>query len=217
MRKTAPRTVWAMALLAAALFVGCGGEDEPETAPAPAAATPTATPSAAAEGETTETPTVDVTPAPGEEAEEGEELGSGEGSAGGYPFRLVVTQLQRTGDTVELGARMELLSDEPDASIQISSTFNDGQFNKLDDAQQTETAAVFDGVALIDPVGRKKYLVARDETGRCVCSTDLDAVFLYKDAPVTLQATLSAPPPDVTTVNVYVPGVKTFADVPISG
>jgi hypothetical protein len=213
MRSTALRTAWAAALVVAAMVAGCGGDDAPETTQTPATATETPSPEPATVEETA-TPAAEGTPVP---AEEGEELASGEGSAGGYPFRLVITQLKRSGDTVELAARMEMLSDDEDASIQISSTFNDGQFNELAESGQTETAAVFDGVALIDPVGRKKYLVARDETGRCVCSTDLDAVFLYKDAPITLQATVTAPPPDVTTVNVSVPSLKTFTDVPISG
>jgi hypothetical protein len=76
---------------------------------------------------------------------------------------------------------------------------------------------VFDGVALIDPNARKKYLVARDSTGRCVCSTDLGSAFVEEDAPVNLQATLAAPPDTVTTVDVVVPNVKTFTGVPIAG
>ena len=45
---------------------------------------------------------------------------------------------------------------------------------------------MFDGVAMIDPEGRKKYLVARDETNRCVCSNGLSSAFVRADAPVEL-------------------------------
>ena len=59
--------------------------------------------------------------------------------------------------------------------------------------------------------------MARGSTGRCVCSNDLSAAFVQEDAPVNLQATLAAPPDDVTTVDVVVPNVKTFTDVAIDG
>ena len=47
---------------------------------------------------------------------------------------------------------------------------------------------MFDGVAMVDPEGRKKYLVARDETGRCVCTNGLSGQFASADAPVQLDA-----------------------------
>jgi hypothetical protein len=214
MRSTALRTAWVAALVAAMFVAGCGGEDEPESTSATPTATTTPSPGTAAAQETA-TPTGEATPAP---ADEGQEIVSAQSSADGLPFRFVITDLKRSGDTVELGARMELLSDDEDDSLRIGSTFDDGQRNKLVNADDdAETPAVFDGVALIDPVGRKKYLVARDETGHCVCSTDLYDVFLYREGPINLQATLTAPPPDITAVNVYVPTVKTFTDVPISG
>jgi hypothetical protein len=37
-----------------------------------------------------------------------------------------------------------------------------------------------------------------------------------EDGPVFLEATLTAPPEGVTEVDVIVPNVKTFTDVPIS-
>jgi hypothetical protein len=83
-------------------------------------------------------------------------------------------------------------------SIQASSTFSDGLFQELEDSEGSEAGDVFDGAALIDPQGRKKYLVARESTGLCVCSNDLSAAFVQEDAPVNLQATLTAPPEDVT-------------------
>jgi hypothetical protein len=69
---------------------------------------------------------------------------------------------------------------------------------------------------MIDPAGRKKYLVARDSEGNCVCSNKLSDTFVHPGAPVTLQATLTAPPPNVKKVDVLVPHVKTFHDVALT-
>jgi hypothetical protein len=116
-----------------------------------------------------------------------------------------------------LNATVSLAGDSPSDTIQIASTFSDGLFQDLEDEEANESGDVFDGVALIDPEGRKKYLVARESTGRCVCSNNLSSAFVQDDAPVSIQATLAAPPEEVTTVDVVVPNVKTFTDVPIAG
>jgi hypothetical protein len=141
---------------------------------------------------------------------------TGEGSFDGDRFRFVLTELKRSGPTVVIGARLELVGGDENSSLQVSSVFWDGQYQDLAGGD-SEGGDVADGFALIDPQGRKKYLVARDETGRCVCSNGLSGVFVYPDKPVGVEATLSAPPPNVTRVNVQVPNVKTFTDVPISG
>lgn len=192
-----------LALAAAlALAAGCGGGDDapPASTPAPAASP--------AEAAATPTPTPTVATGP---------VAQGEGSADGGRFVFIITDLKRSGPTVVLNATVSLAGDSPGDSIQISSTFSDGLFNELEDEEGDEAGDVFDGVALIDPEGRKKYLVARESTGRCVCSNDLSAAFVQEDAPINLQATLAAPPEDVTTVDVVVPNVKTFTDVPIAG
>ena len=58
--------------------------------------------------------------------------------------------------------------------------------------------------------------MARDETNRCVCSNDLGAAFVSADAPVELAATLTAPPPSVTQVDLIVPNFETLRDVPLA-
>jgi hypothetical protein len=60
------------------------------------------------------------------------------------------------------------------------------------------------------------YLVAREKGGRCISSSKLVDVFVERQAPVNLQASLTAPPQDVATVDVVVPNVKTFTDVPLA-
>lgn len=196
--------------LAAGLLAGCGSDsDEPAATAAAAATQPAQTAPATAPAVTTTA--VETTPAAAPEPG----IVTAEASANGVRFRFVLTELRRSGPTVIANARLEHVSGEE--RLQISDTFDDGQYQELKGESGDELGHVFDGIALIDPEGRKKYLVARDETGRCVCSNDLSAVFLRADSPVTLQATLAAPPEDVTEVDVVVPNVKTFSDVPISG
>jgi hypothetical protein len=192
-----------LALAAAlALLAGCGGDDDQQAASTPAP-TDTAAPAA------TETPTVTAEPtAP---------VAQGEGSADGGRFIFTITELKRSGPTVVLNASVTLAGGSEKDSIQINNTFADGITQDLKDTDDQEGLDVFDGVALIDPDARKKYLVARESTGRCVCSNDLGSAFVEEDAPVNLQATLAAPPDTVTSVDVVVPNVKTFTGVPISG
>jgi len=199
-----------VALAAALMLVaGCGGGDDGNDGGGTSASTPAPTETAAE----TATPegTATETPAPAE----GASIAEGQGSADGARFTFKITELKRSGPTVVLNATVEW-AEGGDESMQIASTFNDGQYQDLEDSDANEEGSVFDGVALIDPEGRKKYLVARDSTGRCVCSVDLGSAFVAEDTPASLEATLTAPPEDVTTVNVFVPGVKTFTDVPIS-
>jgi hypothetical protein len=186
------------------LVAGCGGGDDQK-----AAATPTPTEAAAGTASTaTPTPTPTVATGP---------VAQGEGSADGGRFVFLITDLKRSGPTVVLNATVSLAGDSPSDSIQVSDIFSDGLFEELEDSDANEEGDVFDGVALIDPEGRKKYLVARESTGRCVCSNNLSSAFVEEDAPVNLQATLAAPPEGVDTVDVVVPNVKTFTGVPLAG
>jgi hypothetical protein len=203
-----------VALVAALmLLAGCGGDGDdqgggggaPASTPAPTETAETAEGPATPEGTATEAP------APAE----GASIAEGQGSHDGARFVFRITELKRSGPTVVLNATVEW-AEGGDDSMQVSSTFGDGQFQTLEGSEGQESGDVFDGVALIDPEGRKKYLVARESTGRCVCSNDLSASFASEATPVNLQATLAAPPETVTKVNVFVPRVKTFTDVPIS-
>jgi hypothetical protein len=188
------RTIAVACALAALAASSCGGSDKAKTTTAPAA-TPTAQATPAARAE----PVIDA-----------------EGVHHGWKFRFTIDQLVRSGPTVVVNAKVSLVDPSDDDDWQVSDTFDDGLYEKLSNGGD-ETGDVFDGVALIDPVGRKKYLVARDSDGRCVCSNDLSDVFVRGSDPVTLQATLTAPPPNVKTVDVVVPHVQTFHDVPIAG
>lgn len=130
------------------------------------------------------------------------------------PSRFVITELRRSGATVILNARVEPVGDS-DGSGQITDLFSDSL-----DAEDSEEAAddrdSFDGAALIDGDARRKYLVARDPAGGCVCTAGLSSAFVDNGS-VNLEATLTAPPPNVQRVDVVIPRVRTFPGVPISG
>jgi hypothetical protein len=77
------------------------------------------------------------------------------------------------------------------------------------------------GVTLVDPVHSKRYLVARsggdgteENPGECVCSNTGNSLVAGEAA--SFHATFTAPPPDVTTINVDLVALGTYNDVPIS-
>lgn len=70
------------------------------------------------------------------------------------------------------------------------------------------------GVQLIDPVGKKKYFVARDAEGKCICSRGLKDV--AAGSSVNAWAKFPAPPDDVQKISVIVPHFSPMDDVPIS-
>ena len=208
MRRSRTGSTLVATITVAGLLAGCsvGGETKTVTVEQPSA-------DKSSGGSPSPSPSPSPEPGPGGGATPpGGVVAQGEGSADSSRFRFVVTELKRRGPTVVLNARMEYLSGDDD-SIQIAETFSDGQRQGGTDV--TEDAFSFDGPALIDPEGRRKYLVARDPEGQCVCSHNLSGTFAEKGAPISLEATLSAPPPDVKTVDLVIPNVQTFSNVPL--
>jgi hypothetical protein len=145
-----------------------------------------------------------------------EGVGEGRGSASGTLFTLRIDELRRSGATVILNATL-ITDAAAEEDLRIGDLFGDGRRQELERAGDHEDADVFDGVALIDGHNRKKYLVARDAAGRCVCSADLSSVVAEPGVAVSLTATLGAPPGGVTSLDVVVPNVRTFAGVPLAG
>lgn len=70
------------------------------------------------------------------------------------------------------------------------------------------------GLTLVDIVGKKKYFVAKDSDGKCLCSRDISA--LDPQARVNLWAKFPAPPPDVQKISVLIPHFAPFEETPIS-
>jgi hypothetical protein len=71
------------------------------------------------------------------------------------------------------------------------------------------------GVYLIDPAHSKKYPAATDSADDCVCSLT-SGVSIVPTQKREFSATFAAPPVDVTSVDVYVPGAGSFENVPVS-
>ncbi|WP_444947866.1 hypothetical protein [Micromonospora ureilytica] len=91
-------------------------------------------------------------------------------------------------------------------------------------AFQGDTIALaFSGVTLIDRKNRKRHLVARsgdqDATPsqvKYLASSGLASVFVQAGQSVDLYAMFGAPPDDVTAVDVVIPRVPVFENVPLA-
>ena len=69
-------------------------------------------------------------------------------------------------------------------------------------------------VQLVDPVGKKKYFVARDAEGKCVCSRGIPDVAPHSR--LSLWAKFPAPPDDVQKISIVIPHFQPLDDVTIS-
>jgi hypothetical protein len=78
----------------------------------------------------------------------------------------------------------------------------------------TNDNANISGVHLLDPVGKKKYLVVRDSQKNCDCSSKLANV--APKSRVNLWARFPAPPDNVEKIAVVIPRFAPMDDVPIS-
>jgi hypothetical protein len=160
----------------------------PAPTPAPQAATPTAAPSAAP-------------PAP-QAAPAKSALATAEGETPGA--RVEVQELKRvSGGTVML--RFVMINDA-DKRLSFGHSF-------VQPGISGDYANIA-GVHLLDPVGKKKYLVIRDTQNNCDCSKglkDLDA-----KSRVNLWARFPAPPDNVEKIAVVIPHFTPMDDVPLS-
>jgi len=174
---------------------GCGKKEQ-AAAPAPAVA-PAAQPVAAAQP---------PAPAPAPTAAAAAALVSAAiaSADGEQPGRRVeVTELKRvSGGTVSL--RFTMVNDADEIA------FHDA----YGEAGHSKDFGSIGGVALVDPVGKKKYLVVRDSEDACLCSRDIPNI--AKTSRVNLWAKLPAPPEDVRKISVCIPHFAPMDDVPIS-
>lgn len=120
-------------------------------------------------------------------------------------IRAEVTELKRgSGGTVSL--KMALVNDSDKA-------FSLG-YDLGDPAQGAADYAGIGGVHLIDPVGKKKYFVARDSAHKCVCSQPVATIAAGSRANV--WAKFPAPPEDVQQISIVIPKFSPMDDVPLS-
>lgn len=147
-----------------------------------------------------------------------EVLAAREGSIDGERVLLEIVELNRSGETAALTFRLSLVNPDPgadaatgDLGAHVSSTFTNEALMSVADVPLLSV----DGVALVDAENAKKYLVARDSEGLCVCDRNLSEAYVAPEAPLLLSATFGAPPDDVEDVDVVIPRFGTFKDVPI--
>jgi len=196
MKRTAPASL--MLLVVAIAFLGCSRQE-----PAPPAARPAAPPVAtgSVSAGTATTPASTVPPAPA--AARPAAIATADGESSGV--RAEVTELKRTsGGTLSLKFTMINDSDKP---VSFGYTF-------VDPALETTDYGGIGGLHLIDPVGKKKYFVARDSEGKCVCSQKVADI--AKGGRTNLWAKFPAPPDDVQQISIVIPHFSPMDDVPLS-
>lgn len=130
-------------------------------------------------------------------------LASADGEKAGV--RVVITELKRSsGDTVNL--KFVLINDS-DEKLGLWGSY-------LGDARVRADHKSVGGVHLVDPAGKKKYLVVRDAEEKCLCSTDLSD--LEPKTRANLWAKFPAPPAGVQKISIVIPHFSPMDDVPIS-
>jgi hypothetical protein len=167
---------------------------EPSAA-APAASAPADTASVAAAAIPASAPSVAVAPA-GIATADGETAG----------VTATVKELKRaSGGTISLKL---VITNGSDKQLDTGYAFVDPD-NEVRDFNS------IGGVQLIDPVGKKKYFVARDAEKKCVCSQGIKGI--EPGASINVWAKFPAPPLDVQKISVIIPHFSPMDDVPISG
>jgi hypothetical protein len=196
---------------------GCDRKEEPKPAaqapaptaeakaPQPAPAAPAQTPAAEPQA-SSQAPDAPSAPAPaGQPAPQAPQakpaLASADGETPGA--RVEVQELKRvSGGTVML--RFTMINDG-DKTLNVGYDFGSGS---------TSDIGTVGGVHLIEPVGKKKYLVVRDSENKCDCSRGVKDVAAKSRA--NLWARFPAPPDNVEKIGVVIPHFSPMDDVPLS-
>ena len=177
------------------LFFSCGKQEGTQAV----APTQTAVTSSVA---TTPSSTTSAAPAPASAAAPG---GIASADADKPGVKVTITELKRSaGGTLSLKA---VVSNASADSFGFGGQFEEPGHGNTD----YNTIA---GVSIVDPVGKKKYFVARDSDGHPLCSGGLNSI--EKGASANVWAKFAAPPDDVQKVSVVFPHFQPLDDVPIS-
>jgi hypothetical protein len=201
MRRVAPAS--AVFLVAGIALQGCARQEPP---PPPASTGAQASGSLSANAATTPASTVApaaAAPAPVAPAAGPPAIASADGEASGV--RAEVTEFKRTsGGTVSLKLRMINDSDKPVSF----------DYHFVDPKHEIADFGGVGGIHLIDPVGKKKYFVARDTEDKCVCSQKVADI--PKGGRANVWAKFPSPPDDVAQLSIVIPHFSPLDDVPLS-
>lgn len=128
-------------------------------------------------------------------------IGSGDGEQTGS--RVVITDLKRGGSTVTL--KFTIYNDS-NTELNIGGRFNASGYKE-------NGGRSFSGIHLIDSVAKKKYFVAADSDGNCLCSEGVNNI--PPKTQISLWAKFPAPPDSVQKITVEIPHFIPVDDVPI--
>ncbi len=199
--------VLTLAVLCPAGLAACSGDDNGDGAK----------PTAGSSAGTGATPAVGASPSPGATAADLPVLGSRKTTDGSLPLQVDLNEVRVSGQvmTVTYTMRNLLPGSSPAGRWQIAEFLDDGLSEKLADGS-SELGLTSDGVYVVDSAAAKRYLVARDTEGRCVCSSDLSNAFVGPGQGMVLTGVFGAPPASTTKVDVYVPHAGSFPGITIS-
>jgi len=191
-------------VIAFLMIQACGKKEEPKQAPqapAPTAQAPQSAPAPSAEAQAP-APQAAAPAAPTPQAAPAKAaLATSDGETPGA--RVEVQELKRvSGGTVML--RFVMINDG-DKTLNVGYDFGAGS---------TSDYGTVAGVHLIEPVGKKKYLVVRDSESKCDCSRGVKDI--AAKSRVNLWARLPAPPDNVEKIGVVIPHFSPMDDVPLS-
>ena len=119
----------------------------------------------------------------------------------GRSITMTPVTLRRQGGLVLLELTGQ--NNDPNTAVNLAEPLGRGNYG-------------FEAVTLIDPVNRKRYLVARDSANACLCTSFVGGLVVQPGQSGLVSAFFSAPPDSVRTIDVEVPGVGVFPDVPLS-
>jgi hypothetical protein len=203
---------------------GCGKKDEPKPAPTPIAQAPQTAPTpppqpqppAAAPAPQAAAPAPEAAPAPQAAAPAPAAPAAASSAPAAAPVKALATaDGERPGSRVEIqelkrgsGGTLMLrfaLINDADQKLNVGYDFGAGS---------TADYSTVAGVHLIEPVGKKKYLVVRDSENKCDCSRGVKDLAAKSRA--NLWARFPAPPDNVERITVVVPKFSPMDDVAIS-
>ena len=132
-------------------------------------------------------------------------VGAQQSSPGALPLKIEsdlsgismeVTSVQKTGDTIMIRFKYISARDKP---------------TRID----SETHQEVNHMYYVDSKNKKKYLIIKD-TENNPLSSALKYFEVGAGETRSAWAKFAAPPPDVTTISVYIPGAPPFENVPIT-
>jgi len=201
---------------------GCQKKDEPKpVVPAPAAPAPQAAPTPPPQPQPPAAAPAPQAAAPAPEAAPAPQAAAPAPPAPPAPQAAPAKPVLATADGQKPGSRIEVqeLKRVSGGTLMLRFTLiNEGDqtfsVGYALGAGSTSDIATVGGVHLIEPVGKKKYLVVRDTENKCDCSRGVKDVAAKSRA--NLWARFPAPPDNVEKIAVVVPTFSPMDDVPIS-